>query len=1017
MKSKKRTILSIGLLTVCVTLLLGVTALFALYRLSVPVEGADSSLTAEPDYTAAYADVASEYDLLPFTAPRLFNDGSLVSDAAERLYIRLTDSITLTEDLVFSRDVYLDLNGYFVDLNGFDLVICHGYAGSTVLNNLKTGGGITDTAPQKGKVKVYTPNSILSLKAGLVDASVTVDQTYAELGDEIARLAGMFISPYRYTGTGAQDPHYFVASGTLLELPTHFYNFDFLLDWQSTLIYPDGRVQSVASDTDTVLTLRVIDAAYGLALNTPFRVRVVASANTFIQLAENELSALFADTDRFYSYEDEDNERTVHVLTQNAVLPAPSYFMAAFGTTVTYLCSDYSNLTGGAPPPHTLTVTARGDEFTLVIQIARPGGVSRTATYYFKCWPVNNFEEAYKLMDEHTYFARPEDVLPQRLLPLMVKSVESVLPLPDAADFSDSFVTDIIYTLDQNDYYSLDVVDGRACIRVSAATLPPVEEVINLVVDMRFAVGMTRRVLYTYRVYKGVLSGLEQSGADYDSLVFGMVNEAYLEVLPYAKTLVTFKLPKVVSDSATIAEQIPIGYRLDAYNQPLDVAEIDHERMDNGNLVSNYVTIDRTSDPNYVFFRIEQSHLAYMDQNDIRIKIRIKVGGDDPSNERDYYTRYCLLTMPGIVRYNTGTGRSDYWVRTRSLFDAMITQYQVTADLKYYYTDPNAAIASRVYTLREWIEAPRPINNPFIFNTTVNYTFQGVQYLTGTQAFDFSRTNMSMADVNTYLGGFSQIRSLTLNSLTYTLASITSFPRLPSLEILSLSRNSILNITGLRVLNTLLVLDLSYNSLNDLRATNPTDMTVFRYMLGLKTLRINNNRIHYFEFLLDLPFLEDIYTYTNAVDDTKYDAMLGSAGKSTETVFIKLLAANNNIKIHNNATSPSQYINFSQFTLAQVESAHALYSIFIFQSFKRDMDNRMYFPVSIYKSTSTIAYTVSWNTTTTSPHGDFGSAPTGTGLAWIRFTTVDAGTYHIFASINTGGGSYVERAFVVEVLP
>ncbi len=88
-------------------------------------------------------EVASFKELFACTKAEFYDDKSIVSSDDSRKIVKLTDDITLTDELYITADVHIDLNGHTLNLNGNALTFKHGYAGVFAVYDgvMETGDG------------------------------------------------------------------------------------------------------------------------------------------------------------------------------------------------------------------------------------------------------------------------------------------------------------------------------------------------------------------------------------------------------------------------------------------------------------------------------------------------------------------------------------------------------------------------------------------------------------------------------------------------------------------------------------------------------------------------------------------------------------------------------------------------------------------------------------------------------------------------------------------------------------
>lgn len=953
----------LSIVALVITSILLVMSAYAFFMSVVTLAGNRDNFTSDPLLNDAYM-VESDYELRKYTNPEYYNDPSYVSKINDRLYIKIGGNFVLEDDVIFTTDIYLDLNGFEIDLKGFDIILAHGYSGTSVITDNSSGGLIKNTSASSSYLRLFTPNSSVMVKGGITNNVTTINGSqstatpnYTGLDNVIITMASKFITPYAYYDNAGSKIKYYAMAGSHIEFPLHVFNFDVTLGWTDSeeVISEYGMVSNVTDTTDTVLTMTAKSTAFGLDFSHNFDITVFPKNTDFIDMCLDNTEALFSDY-----YLDQVNHTTTdyYVLERNLLLPLVSdnFWGSNYGITVSYeitnILNPYSdeyytenelpipvtNATDYLRDGRILTPCTKGGTFVLKIT-GSTGSSTVSREFNFRAWAINNYDEAYQIMDNA--ITNEE----KKLLPIMIKSELDELVLPAAADYKFNYLQSIDYSIwDNNDgtlkssiYYDVKVEEGIPYLYViSDDGLPASDKDIKMKVDMKFYTGKVTEITYYYRVYKGIFSASDGSGVDNDTYIFNAINEIYLLKCPDGETLVDIEMPTLFLEPGSILHETEIGYRVFAYDLVPDDFNFDESSVDVSGMTTaeaeeaialakseayaeKFITIVDNGDDT-VTLKINR---AIMNQHDMRIKLMLVFIESDGAEERLYDSRYSLLTLPGIVWNDTDT--THYNIADSSLFGAIMNSYIPTIDtMACYYDVPENPSA---YILYRWLTASK---DSFTYaGNAVSY--KGIEYLTGTKRFDYSGSNITLGDLTTYMSNYTIIEELIIENGTGFGVDVNTFPILPSLRKLDLSGNNIYGISGLKSLYYLKELDLSNNALADF-GTNKTDLTTFKYLGSLEVLRINDNRISYFNFLEEITSIEAIYVYNNeaSVSDANAKLLLGSNSDNARMFFAYYVGNVSHIKIYNDASDLTEYILYGRdFDEADWIMAKRLYSMFV----------------------------------------------------------------------------------------
>lgn len=137
------------------------------------------TVTPPADGNAVYVSVATEAELIAATKDPQYNAPGDQSATDTRKIILLTADITLNSDLLITRDCHIDLNGFTLDTNGYNITVFHTYAGAFVITN---GSMI-------GTLNVNTPNAAVLVDSTVIATNLT--QNVAAISPEAVCKAAL----------------------------------------------------------------------------------------------------------------------------------------------------------------------------------------------------------------------------------------------------------------------------------------------------------------------------------------------------------------------------------------------------------------------------------------------------------------------------------------------------------------------------------------------------------------------------------------------------------------------------------------------------------------------------------------------------------------------------------------------------------------------------------------------------------------------------------------------------------
>ncbi|MEG1996795.1 MAG: hypothetical protein RR036_04715, partial [Oscillospiraceae bacterium] len=154
MKYIKKTV---AITVCCVLLINSVSYAFAFFTAVPKTVKVDASLNAAP----TIVEVATQAQLRKATTTSFFNSLANTSTTSERVVVKLTDNITLTQNLIVTRDCHIDLNGKTLSIGKNSLTIKHSFYGSFVITSSVPSGQIAATTGTSDNFLINTPNAVV----------------------------------------------------------------------------------------------------------------------------------------------------------------------------------------------------------------------------------------------------------------------------------------------------------------------------------------------------------------------------------------------------------------------------------------------------------------------------------------------------------------------------------------------------------------------------------------------------------------------------------------------------------------------------------------------------------------------------------------------------------------------------------------------------------------------------------------------------------------------------------------
>ncbi|MEG1528320.1 MAG: hypothetical protein RR248_02050 [Clostridia bacterium] len=156
MKTKTITIISI-ILAVCMLIAVSIPIAYAYFKSIKDLPDAQRPSFGLDELGNKTISIADETALFINSQDNIYNNNNIISDPTKaRFTLKLTNNITLNNDLFVTADCHIDLGGFTIFLNGHTITIMHGYAGSFVITN----GSFTPTS-LTDKLYIDTPNAVV----------------------------------------------------------------------------------------------------------------------------------------------------------------------------------------------------------------------------------------------------------------------------------------------------------------------------------------------------------------------------------------------------------------------------------------------------------------------------------------------------------------------------------------------------------------------------------------------------------------------------------------------------------------------------------------------------------------------------------------------------------------------------------------------------------------------------------------------------------------------------------------
>lgn len=285
-----------------------------------------SDVSGASDITGTEVEVASFAQLFQAGTDTNYNSMDDTSLASNRKVLKLTANITLTSDLVLTKDVQINLNGKTLDLNNHVLTFKHGYAGCSGIYSTATGAvietGIVTEGTSIGKIVVdlnqsgftadntnitYKSNNAASSEAATITV-INIDEKYTAysalymvgraLNSSLNKApdfenyatvsdAGFALTVDKFLPSmkceTANETEYCAYVYQDLDLPFHYLSSDITISYNSNakaVISDRGNVTISANSTDVTFTATVSRTSWTNSYSVAFKLHAVKLTDT-----------------------------------------------------------------------------------------------------------------------------------------------------------------------------------------------------------------------------------------------------------------------------------------------------------------------------------------------------------------------------------------------------------------------------------------------------------------------------------------------------------------------------------------------------------------------------------------------------------------------------------------------------------------------------------------------------------------------------------------------------------------
>lgn len=864
------------------------------------------------------------------------NDASEVNALTERLYLTFTGDIEVTSDLCIYTDCHLDLNGYTLYLNGYEIAFKHTYRGGIVISDgtVVTDNVLTEeeTEAKNGRIVFETPfafpaldNVTFKSRAGeeIVGGYVIVDGDTKSIGYSVISLVAESIINYAdcvpkklsygalnaLTVTTNESGAYVFGTELFLNkkslchtsgltescayvfddliLPNHYLSYDGVtVEYISSapeVISERGNVVLPTESADVDLTVNVIKDGTIVATTT-FKLHVINPGNetalnnmgkTIIQNCFNEYYRNTAGEGETESY--------AYVFKRSVQLPLK---ITVGNAEIDYEYNAYKDagktsvssgrfvkiedttdfiLFESAEEVKTVSVKVNGAETLDFNIVAEDAGLIRTHASIAQDFIRDNYGGSIKL---------PATYAGDILTGFETKVLYT--PLTGNADES---IESIRYELmnDSNGLYALSGCDapltessenGELYV-ASWQTKNPLDYVqsVQLNCIFNFKDGATESIQLSIECLEGQgtnLNGFLPYYGYYDQMFFATVGNYTVNsfTMPFAYgtdgPVVCYELAPDTKDSSTwnnIAG-LSISLYFNGTDHVLDLNSTSNNLYSEAfdNLGVTCAEIISYGDAVWKF-NIDKSLLG-VDNVDFSIiyeyVMRVSQSGEDSFTAFvDSSSEYIVtdFTLPGVL--HCGVGEE---VESEVLYQWMYNTFGTGA-----YTDGEVV-------LTDWLKQNIDMNAETDTDLLGITDFKGIEYLKGTTFVNLSGIDFSdeafFSETMTYISQMSGIEKLYLAGC---------------------------NINA-----------------GDTTAPESADLNKLALLTNLNELRLNNNNIYSFEFLLDIPSLNYAYVYGNLSLKTVDGIFYGSEGLVNMQYFQEM--TNYGIYVYNTYSDSTEFL-------------------------------------------------------------------------------------------------------------
>ena len=892
MKKKIGIILSV----VFIALLISTISVYAYIRSSAGNKDINGSSTIT---TNNVIEVASFTELFTNGTDTIYNNKDNISATSTRKVLKLTADITLSSDLVLTKDIQIDLNNHTLNLNNYVLTFKHGYAGTSGIYKGTVETGLVTTGESKGQIVVdlvksgfiannitYKKNNVGSNEANVITI-ISIDEKYTAysalymvgkalnsslnknpvfedyltVSDNTFALTVDKFLPSIFCKT-SNSTEYCAYVYKDLDLPFYYLSSNIQITYSSTnptALSNRGNVEITDNATNVTLTATVSSTDFASDYSVSFNLHLVkiADAATKAVVAKTLIESYLAP---YYHNEplilqEEEVFDTYYYGFPHAIdLPK-----SAFDGTITYAYSvtDYSNspvlgrITDGSvayfePSSSCYHLIINGDSYNMY------------STY------VSTKESAAYLILNHLYGgAIIYDKTYNELALQTVSTINVGTNTVVKNLLTEHGVSAINYQIkassDAETYYSIT----NNVLTINTGVVPPDK---SEYITVTFTFSDTTTV--SIDVY---VEYLDSTGSILSS--FLTYYNIYDPTVP-SEMMTTFTMPFAYNDSATATPHLIAPYIV------YDVATYTKSTLDigGGNTMEYYnITYNKPINLKIELYYNGQSRYTfpmYTTQSSFTNQLDqyLSSSGQTLTSIGSYSDAKYIFSINAkesltenqklILIYNYKFNASDAtWTRyanrisnTEYLTDLNTTMFTVLGGLFYSANGKTASGTTVLHAVRDttffkWIYNKfKPSQVEAIDTFDENTTIIPIDWLS--QDVLISSSDTALASVNDYsgIGYLKNVTTVDLSNGNVSEEVITGLAGMPSLTTLILKNCGITDISALSSLTTVKVLDISDNS------------------------------IDYFDALSDVTCLEKVYLYNNVPEDETAQKYIGSTG-------------------------------------------------------------------------------------------------------------------------------------------